>query len=120
MPGSSIFGSSCSRLTEAVGRSMWCPSRSPRGRSRRQFLASWRGWRWSHAGEADTDHDSLGGMKDSAIHSNSVVVSDFETHELGHLGHGAVEKLEITEGELIGSESVRADLQRPLGPIEER
>jgi hypothetical protein len=46
----------------------------------------------------------------SAPHADSVVVSDSETHELGQVGHGAVEELEVTEGELSGSDPVRADV----------
>ena len=60
------------------------------------------------------------GVPHSAPHSNSVVVGDSETHELGQVGHGAVEQLEVTEGELGGSDTVRADVQATLGPIEER
>ena len=49
-----------------------------------------------------------------------VVVSDSETHELGHTGHRAVEELVVTKGELNGSGLMRTCIQAPLGLIEER
>jgi hypothetical protein len=55
----------------------------------------------------------------SARDSNRVVVGDSETEELGHVGHGAVEELEVTDGELAGSEPVRTEVRGALGLIEE-
>jgi hypothetical protein len=31
-----------------------------------------------------------------------VVVSDSQTHEFSHVGHGAIEEHEVTDGELLG------------------
>src|ERR1700677_2432402 len=59
------------------------------------------------------------GIPCSAPYSSRVVVSDPETHELGQVGHGAVEELEVTQSEISGHPP-RAILQAAFDPIKER
>jgi hypothetical protein len=49
-----------------------------------------------------------------------VVVGDGEAEEFGHLGHGAVDGLEVADGELGLPDGAGAFLKTALGPVEQR